>query len=113
MSGKASRVRAFRSSAVGRGASVLSNAVRERRGCRRDARSVGAWGGTGGLGWGGAALGRLAQGEVYFEADGVLDAQDPEDAGLGQREVREREGGPGLDPGRRNGRANACMFLGA
>ena len=34
----------------------------------------------------------------------VLDAQDPEDAGLGQREGREREGGPGLDPGREKGR---------
>ena len=59
------------------------------------------------------ALGRLAQGEVHFQADVVLDAEHAEDAGLGQREVREREGGPGLDPGRRNGRANACMFLGA
>ena len=59
------------------------------------------------------ALGRRAQDEVHLQADVVLDAQDPHDAGLGRREGREREGGPGLDPGRRNGRANACMFLGA
>jgi hypothetical protein len=34
----------------------------------------------------------------------VLDAQDPEDAGLGQREGRERDGGPGLESGRGTGR---------
>ena len=50
-------------------------------------------------------LGRRTQGKVHLEADGVLDAQDPEDAGLGQREVRERKGGPGLEPDRGNGRA--------
>jgi len=47
---------------------------------------------------GGAAPGRRAQGEVHFEADLVLDAQNPEDVGRGQREVRELEGGPDLEP---------------
>ena len=61
----------------------------------------------GGPGWGGAALGRRAQGEVHFQADVVLDAQHAHDAGLGQREVREREGGPGLEP------ANGSMSLGS
>lgn len=64
---------------------------------RRDARSLGAWTARW-PGMGGATLGRLAQGEVHFQADVVLDAQDPEDAGLGQFEGREREGGPGLEP---------------
>ena len=59
---------------------------------------------TGGPGGGGAALGRRAQREVHFQADVVLDAQDPGDAGLGQREVRAQEGDPGLDPGRGTGR---------
>ena len=62
---------------------------------------------------GGAALGRRAQGEVHFQADVVLDAQDPEDAGPGQREGPEREGGPGLEPGRENGRPKGYMVLGA
>lgn len=43
----------------------------------------------------GATLGRGAQGEVHCQADAVLDAQHLHDAGLGQPEVREREGGPG------------------
>ena len=39
----------------------------------------------------------------------VLDAQDAEDAGRGQREGREREGDPGLEPGREMGRPRiAC-----
>ena len=46
----------------------------------------------------GAALGSRAQGEVHFEADVVLEAQDPHDAGPGQRDGREPEGGPGLEP---------------
>ena len=72
-------------------------------------------GGIGGpvvrAGGGGPALGRQTQGEVHFQADGILDAQDPHDAGLGQREVREPEGGPGLEPDRGNGRANGYMVL--
>lgn len=53
-------------------------------------------------GWG--ALGPRAQGEAHGQADGVLDAQDPEDAGLGQRAGRTREGDPGLEPDRGTGR---------
>ena len=60
---------------------------------------------------GGAALGRRAQGAVHLQADGVLDAQDPHGTGRGPREGREREGDPGLDPGRENGWANGYMVL--
>ena len=64
---------------------------------------MGAWTARGpGLRW--AALGYLAQGEVHFQADVVLDAQDPQEPGLGRREGRELEGGPGLEAGTGMGR---------
>lgn len=69
-----------------------------------------AWGastdrgpGTGGRGEGG--LEHRAQGKVHFQAAAGLDAQDSHEAGLGQREGREHEGGPGLEPDRGTGRA--------
>ena len=46
----------------------------------------------------GAALGRRAQGEVHFQADVVLDAQDPHAAGLGQHELRGGEARGGERP---------------
>ena len=60
-----------------------------------------------------AALRRGAQGEIHCQAVVLLDAQDPHCAGLGEFEVREREGGPGLEPDRDNGRANWYMVLSA
>ena len=67
--------------------------------------SVGRVNGPGARAGGEGGLGRRAQGEVHFQAAAGLDAQDPHEAGLGQREGREHEGGPGLEPDRGTGRA--------
>lgn len=62
-----------------------------------DASPKGGWTERG-PGLGGRAQGRRAQGEVHYQAEGVLGAQDLQDAGLGQPEVRELESGSGLGP---------------
>ena len=76
---------------TGQGRAPIPGAVREKG---REGTAMGGRGRPGDRGGGGATLGRRAQGKVHFQADPILDAQGPEDTGLGQREDRKRAGDP-------------------